>query len=266
METVVMTSATLTAANDFTYIRDRLGLNLDSRERVNEFIASSPFDYQRQAAVAAPGFIPSPKEGDFIRRTNEVLLSMADELRRGMLVLFTSRGHLYRSYHDLRDQFAQRGITLLAQGLDGSRNLLLRRFREDVSSVLFGMDSFWEGVDVPGKALELVVIVRLPFAVPTDPIVQAQMEELERAGKNPFTCLSVPEAAIKLRQGAGRLIRHRNDRGAVVILDKRVNTTWYGKLFRRSLPGRTMRAESSAMLIENLRGWFESADTAELES
>ncbi|MHB9029239.1 MAG: helicase C-terminal domain-containing protein [Candidatus Latescibacterota bacterium] len=258
METVIMTSATLTVANDFTYIRDRLGLNLDSRERVTEFIASSPFDYQRQAAVIVPAFVPSPKEGDFIRRTNEVLLSMADELRRGMLVLFTSRGHLYRSYHDLRDQFAQRGITLLAQGVDGSRNLLLRKFREDVSSVLFGMDSFWEGVDVPGSALELVVIVRLPFAVPSDPIVQAQMEEVERAGKNSFTCLSVPEAAIKLRQGAGRLIRHRNDRGAVVILDKRVSATWYGQLFRRSLPGRNIRAESAEMLIENLRGWFAS--------
>jgi predicted DnaQ family exonuclease/DinG family helicase len=262
METVIMTSATLTVANDFTYIRDRLGLNLDSRERVTEFIASSPFDYQRQAAVVVPAFIPSPKEGDFIRRTNEVLLSLADEIRRGMLVLFTSRGHLYRSYHDLRDQFARRGITLLTQGVDGSRNMILRRFREDMSSVLFGMDSFWEGVDVPGSALELVVIVRLPFAVPSDPIVQAQMEEVERAGRNAFTSLSVPEAAIKLRQGAGRLIRHRNDRGAVVILDKRVSTAWYGPLFRRSLPGRNMRAENPEMLIGNLRGWFENADAA----
>ncbi len=260
METVVMTSATLTVANDFTYIRDRLGLNLDTRERVTEFIASSPFDYTRQAAVIVPTFVPTPKEHEFIRETNEVIAGLATELRRGMLVLFTSRGHLYRSYHDLHDQLARQGITLLAQGIDGSRSQLLRRFKEEVTSVLFGTDSFWEGVDVPGSALELVVIVRLPFAVPSDPVVQAQMEEVERAGKSPFTALSVPEAAIKLRQGAGRLIRHRNDRGAVVILDKRMSTSWYGQLFKRSLPGRVMRADNPDMLIGNLRGWFGSAE------
>lgn len=260
METVVMTSATLTVANDFAYIRDRLGLNLDNRGRVTEFVAASPFDYSRQAAVFIPSFVPSPKEGDFVRATNEVIFSLADGLRRGMLVLFTSRGHLYRAYHDLRDRLVERGITLLAQGVDGSRNLILRKFREDVTSVLFGMDSFWEGVDVPGSALELVVIARLPFAVPSDPVVQAQMEEVERSGRNAFRDLSVPEAAIKLRQGAGRLIRHRNDRGAVVILDKRVSTTSYGQIFRRSLPGRVIRAESPDMLAGNLKDWFAGED------
>lgn len=263
METVVMTSATLTVAGDFSYIRDRLGLNLDCRDRVAEFIAASPFDYLRQAAVVVPSFLPSPKDADFIRMTNEIILALADGVRRGMLVLFTSRGHLHRSFNELRDPFARRGITLLAQGIDGSRNLLLRRFREEATSVLFGTDSFWEGVDVPGNALELVVIARLPFAVPTEPIVQAQVEEIEKAGKNAFTHFSVPEAAIKLRQGAGRLIRHRNDRGAVVILDKRVTTTWYGALFKRSLPGRMVRADSLNTLVENLNGWFEETESTE---
>jgi Rad3-related DNA helicase len=135
--------------------------------------------------------------------------------------------------------------------------VLLRRFREDVSSVLFGTDSFWEGVDVPGKALEIVVIVRLPFSVPTDPVIQAQMEEVESAGRNPFTGYSVPEAAIKLRQGAGRLIRHRTDRGAVVILDSRMITARYGATFKRSLPGRALKVDSIPMLVESLKGWFE---------
>ncbi len=179
-----------------------------------------------------------------------------------MLVLFTSRGHLQRSYNELRDEFSRRGITLLAQGFDGSRNAILRRFREDVTSVLFGIDSFWEGVDVPGKALEIVVIVRLPFAVPTDPIVQAQIEEIERTGRNAFTGYSVPEAAIKLRQGAGRLIRHRNDRGAVIVLDSRMATARYGGIFKRSLPGRSLKADSPEMLVEILKRWFAEDDGA----
>ncbi|MCE5249949.1 helicase, partial [bacterium] len=123
-------------------------------------------------------------------------------------------------------------------------------------SVLFGTESFWEGVDVPGSALEIVIISRLPFAVPSDPIIQAQMEEIERLGGSPFTEFSVPEAAIKLRQGAGRLIRHRTDRGVVVIMDKRISTAWYGSLFKRSLQGSMLRADNEEMLIEGVKGWF----------
>lgn len=258
METVVMTSATMTVARDFSYISGRLGLNLDRRERLVAFIASSPFDYQSQAAIIAPRFLPSPKSEDFIDQTNRVIGDLARELRRGMLVLFTSKGHLQRAYYDLRNEFLQSGITLLGQDIDGSRRLILRRFREETTSVLFGTDSFWEGVDVPGSALELLVIARLPFAVPTDPVIQAQMEEIARAGGNPFMEFSVPEAAIKLRQGAGRLIRHRGDYGAVIVLDNRIVTTRYGGIFARSLPGKPLRADNIDMLVENLRGWFES--------
>ena len=228
----------------------------DTKERAAEFSASSPFDYRRQTAVVVPAFLPSPKHEEFIDRTNDALLELAGNVRRGMLVLFTSRGHLHRSYNELRDPFTRCGITLLGQGIDGSRNLLLRRFREETGSILFGTDSFWEGIDVPGKALELVVIVRLPFAVPTEPIVQAQMEEIGRAGGRPFMELSVPEAAIKLRQGAGRLIRHRSDRGIVIVLDNRIVTTKYGDIFRQCLPGRFIRAESVERMVESVKGWF----------
>ncbi len=149
-------------------------------------------------------------------------------------------------------------ISLMAQGIDGSRTMLLRRFQEETQSVLFGTDSFWEGIDVPGHALEIVVISRLPFAVPTDPIVQAQTEEVARMGINPFMGFTVPEAAIKLRQGAGRLIRHRSDRGAVIICDNRVSTTRYGPLFMKSLQGTPLVAENPERLIEQLKSWFGS--------
>ncbi|MCD6308480.1 MAG: hypothetical protein J7M24_05740, partial [Candidatus Latescibacteria bacterium] len=256
METVVMTSATLTVARDFSYIRERLGLNLDMRDRVREFIAASPFDYDRQSRIIVPTYLPSPKNRDYIDTINETLFALARETRRGMLVLFTSRSHLNRSYHELSDSFMHSALTLMAQGIDGSRNLLLRKFREETGSVLFGTDSFWEGVDVPGKALEIVVIVRLPFAVPTEPIVQAQMEEIERAGGNPFLEFSVPEAAIRLRQGAGRLIRHRNDRGIVVVLDNRIITARYGGIFRRCLPGRMVKTASIGQFVETVHAWF----------
>jgi len=256
METVIMTSATLSVAHNFSYIRNRLGLNLDSKERVTEFIASSPFDYKRQSVVVTPTFLPSPKNEIFIEKTNEALLALAGDVSRGMLVLFTSRGHLQRAYYELRDTLMRSGITLLGQGIDGSRNMLLRRFREETSSVLFGTDSFWEGVDVPGKALELVVIVRLPFAVPTEPIVQAQMEEIERDGGQPFLDYSVPEAEIKLRQGAGRLIRRKSDKGAVIIMDTRIVTTRYGQIFRQSLPGSSMRVQNLDGLVGGLKAWF----------
>ena len=258
METVIMTSATLAVARDFSYIRERLGLDLDSRERTTDFIASSPFDLNRQAAIVIPSYLPSPKQENFIDVSNDCILRMAKDVRRGMLVLFTSWGHLNRAYNYLKEPFSQSGITLLGQGIDGSRSLLLQRFREEPVSVLFGTDSFWEGVDVPGHALEIVVISRLPFAVPSDPIIEAQMEEIERSGGNPFIEYSVPEAAIKLRQGAGRLIRHRSDRGVVVIMDKRVITTRYGSLFKRSLSGSSLRAENEDMLVDGLKQWFGS--------
>ena len=258
METVIMTSATMTVARNFSYISERLGLKLDRRERLVEFIAASPFDYQAQAAIIAPRFLPSPKSDAFIEQTNRIIGALGRELRRGMLVLFTSKGHLYRAYNELKNEFMQSGITLLGQDIDGSRSLILRRFREETTSVLFGTDSFWEGVDVPGSALELLVIMRLPFAVPTDPVIQAQMEEIERTGGNPFMDFSVPEAAIKLRQGAGRLIRHRGDYGAVIVLDNRIVTTRYGGVFAKSLSGKPIHAENEVMLVANLKEWFAS--------
>ncbi|MCK5119553.1 MAG: hypothetical protein KAQ78_08220, partial [Candidatus Latescibacteria bacterium] len=150
------------------------------------------------------------------------------------------------------------GTLLLGQGLDGSRTHIIGQFKEDRTSVLFGTDSFWEGVDVPGEALELLVITKLPFAVPTEPLVAAQIEKLEQAGKNAFLHYSVPEAVIRFRQGFGRLIRHRTDVGAVIVLDNRVITSRYGSVFLDSLPARHRTFASEEEMMAGIREWFES--------
>jgi ATP-dependent DNA helicase DinG len=151
------------------------------------------------------------------------------------LVLFTSYDSLTRCRDAARNALYHSGFTLLKQG-DDDRARLLALFKEDTSSVLFATDSFWEGIDVPGDSLSQVIIVKLPFAVPSDPVFAARSEALEAAGHNSFMELSVPDAVIKFRQGFGRLLRHSSDRGAIVVLDRRLSEKRYGKIFLDSIP------------------------------
>lgn len=145
---------------------------------------------------------------------------------------------------------------LLGQGLDGSRSNITDLFKEEGESVLLGTESLWEGVDLPGEVLQLLLLVKLPFAVPTDPLVEARMEQLESMGLNPFVHYSVPEAVMKFRQGFGRLIRTRDDRGVVLILDKRVVDTWYGKLFLGPLPTDCFIFRDKEKLLQKIKRWF----------
>jgi ATP-dependent DNA helicase DinG len=151
-------------------------------------------------------------------------------------VLFTSYKLLQKVAGEMEEFFSDQGWELLVQGQGYSRNHLINRFKKEESSVLFGTDSFWTGVDVPGAALSNVIITRLPFAVPDHPLTQSRIERIEERGGNAFMEFSVPEAILKLRQGVGRLIRHEDDRGMVVLLDNRVLTKQYGKMFLRALP------------------------------
>jgi ATP-dependent DNA helicase DinG len=256
LRSVVTTSATLAVAGKFTYFLDRIGLTGRIGERVRTLAVGSPFDYDKQALVAVPAWFPNPKSPLFQEAVVGLVRSTILRVRRGTLVLFTSYKMLNDTYRAVRDDLSANEILLLGQGLDGSRSSISDIFRAERESVLFGTESFWQGVDMPGEALELLIIVKLPFSVPTEPLLIAQSEELKKNGKDPFLHLTVPEAAIRFRQGFGRLIRTQTDRGAVLILDTRVVTERFGRAFTLSLPTACRAFASLEELLDALESWF----------
>jgi ATP-dependent DNA helicase DinG len=258
--TVVMTSATLSVAGRFDYFCDRTGLNLTEAARLQSLVLASPFDYATQALVAVPTDIPEPGRPGFAEAVAE-LSEKALLLAGGRsFALFTSYQLLHNTYDQLAPILEAHKIHSFRQGSE-NRHKLLRRFAEDETSVLFGTDSFWEGVDVPGRALEQVIITRLPFRVPTEPVLQARAEALEARGLDPFMKYTVPQAVIRFKQGFGRLIRNRSDRGVVLILDSRVVRRGYGRTFLRSLPEARTLALPAAELLPQIASFF--ADTSE---
>ena len=234
--TVVLTSATLAVDQRFDYLHDRLGLReLSDHERRRTLRVESPFDFARQALLAVPRDLPNPNESGYEAATHEAIFETLQATGGGTFVLFTAYGALNRAVGALGAELRARGLTVLQQG-EINRHLLLSRFVQEPRAVLFATDSFWEGVDVRGAALRCVIITRLPFRVPTEPIEQARVEAITQRGGNAFNEHTVPQAVIKLKQGFGRLIRSRTDRGAVVLLDSRVARKAYGRVFLDSLP------------------------------
>lgn len=235
LRTAVMTSATLTVAGSFAYLRQRIGLADMAAQRLSELQLSSPFDFDRQTLLAIPTDIPEPGRPGFaeaVRDITERALLLADGRS---FVLFTAYSLLRRIHAELAPVLSARGYRVLRQG-EAARHRLLEQFGQDPTSILFATDSFWEGVDVPGRALEQVIIARLPFRVPTEPVLEARAEAIEKAGGDPFMEYTVPQAVIRFRQGFGRLIRNKTDRGIVLILDNRVIRRGYGRMFLNSLP------------------------------
>ncbi|NLE75905.1 MAG: DEAD/DEAH box helicase family protein [Chloroflexi bacterium] len=225
---VVMTSATLQTSGSFDFMRERL-----SAGAADELAVGSPFDYERSTLLYIPTDVAEPNTPGYQQAVNQAVLAVAQAAKGRTLVLFTSFSQLNATASAIGRALAQEGITILQQGDGGSRSQLLETFRAGESaSVLMGTRSFWEGVDVVGEALSCLVIVRLPFAVPTEPVFAARAEGFD----DPFNDYMVPDAILKLRQGFGRLIRSRSDRGVVVILDRRVLTKKYGGEFLASLP------------------------------
>ncbi|MEM6962807.1 MAG: ATP-dependent DNA helicase, partial [Myxococcota bacterium] len=228
---VVLTSATLSTSGRFDFIRGRLGL---ADEDVAEFMAPSPFDYPRQAGLYVAGEIPDPRSTEYARIALKEIERLIRIAKGGAFVLCTSTRAMETLAVELR-LILNSDYKILVQG-EESKNTLLDRFRQDEGSVLVGTGTFWEGVDVPGNALRLVILDKLPFGVPTDPLVEARCSRLAAQGQAPFMKYLVPTAALALKQGFGRLIRSESDRGVVAILDSRLVKKGYGRLLLRSLP------------------------------
>jgi ATP-dependent DNA helicase DinG len=236
LDTVVLTSATLAAGGEFGFLESRLGLaGEDSPVTVREAFAS-PFDYPSQCVFGIPNDMPEPREDEHAHATAvvQVVTDLAYASDGGMFVLFTSHAALRKAAHEVRAVLGTRW-PILVQG-EGPRDVLLQRFRQAENAILLGTDSFWEGVDVPGRALRTLVLNKLPFKVPSEPLTAARLERLAEEGQDGFMNYLLPHAALKLKQGFGRLIRSRQDMGVVVLLDSRVVTKRYGPLLLGGLP------------------------------
>jgi ATP-dependent DNA helicase DinG len=227
---VVLTSATLTTGNHFAFVRSRLGIDFE----VDEAIVPSPFDWASQALLYLPE-MPDRRGPDFAAAARDEVLALVTASKGGALVLCTSRASMSELGRSLSPLLGRLGIPLRTQG-DAPRGALLDWLRTAGNGVLVATQSFWEGVDVPGAALRLVIVDRLPFDVPTDPLVEARTRKLTELGRDAFMEYLVPSAALALKQGFGRLVRTRTDRGVVAILDARVAEKGYGVRFLESLP------------------------------
>ncbi|MGC8810772.1 MAG: ATP-dependent DNA helicase [bacterium] len=232
VRTIIFTSATLSARGHFNFFKTRLGLTDVENDKIEELILASSFDMARQALLYLPKTLPDPNEANFVHRAAEEIFEILMQTKGRAFVLFTSIKNMEETYRLLRPRLP---FTCFLQG-ERPKSVLIQEFKEDVHSVLFATASFWEGVDVRGEALSCVIIDRLPFSWPNDPIMEARLEKIASAGKSPFWEYQVPGAIILLKQGLGRLVRTRQDRGILAILDPRLWTKNYGRAFIESLP------------------------------
>ncbi len=279
VETAIVTSATLATNGGFDFLRERLGLSEEapataaatdvqpapkkkSRRSVHTDVFPSPFDYARQALLAIPTDLPAPNENpsghaDAVHRQLRDLVRAADG---GVFGLFTSHRDLRAAATWWRDEGLDARWPLLVHGEDEARDVLLKRFRDAGRAVLFGTASFWEGVDVPGRALRALLISKLPFRVPSEPVVAAQCEAIEARGGNPFVEYMLPHASLRLKQGFGRLVRTASDRGVVVISDPRVITKRYGRGLLDALPPARRISGAWGTIHSEIRSFFEHED------
>ena len=246
---VVLTSATLSTKDGFGHIVERTGF-----AEADELRLGSPFDYPKAALLCVPNDMPEPSAWDYQAAVDQAVMDAALAAGGATMALFTSHASLQSTSRALKGSLEAQGFEVLAQGVDGTPHQLVRRFVENPKSVLLGTASFWEGVDLAGDVLKVLLVARLPFSVPTDPVFSARSELYDRA----FDEYAVPQAVLRLRQGFGRLIRTSRDRGVAVILDKRAVSRRYGRAFLDSLPPATRRTPALYELPGEIRRWLQT--------
>lgn len=251
VESVVLTSATLTTDNTFNYMRDRLGLY-----DADEIAVPSPFDYSRSTLLAVASDVPEPNQQGHQKAVQHAVVQSVLASGGRAMVLFTSHNALQSTYRAVKPLLEREGILVLGQRIDGSPRQLVERLLSSPASVIFGTNSFWEGVDIAGEALSLLVITRLPFSVPSDPVFAARSELFDE----PFIDYAVPQAVLRFKQGFGRLIRSANDRGACVVLDRRVSSRRYGESFVNSLPECQYMVADIDQIAESVERWLSNTN------
>ncbi len=254
---VIFTSATLSISGSFDYFKQTVGL-LRHEERIFEAVFKSPFGSHQSIAIALLNG-PEVDSEPFTAYCASSIAALHSAFRRNILALFTSNSMLSAVYRLIQVNSLINPSSLLAQGVSGSRRTLLDDFKRNSGMILLGTESFWEGIDVPGEACEIVVITRLPFTVPTHPLTQALAKRMQEQNGESFYSYSVPEAVIRFRQGCGRLIRTSTDRGALVVLDNRIITRGYGKLFMESVDSKFNVFDNMEQAIEAMADFFENA-------
>ncbi len=253
---IVFTSATLALRGSFKFFFGQSGLSLVPPEKISAEIVDSPFDYESQTRLMVGSFLPEHKDRFFINQALGCVDQLLESTDVGTMILFTSYRDLNSVYDHISDNLYRRKRPFFAQGKGASRSSMLEEFKRHKNAVLLGTNSFWEGVDIQGESLSLLILFKLPFLVPSEPLVEALIDKLDREQKDSFMHLMLPNALLKLRQGFGRLIRSKSDRGIVLIMDSRVSNKKYGQYFKQVLPAKCLEMRSELELLTEVSRFF----------
>jgi len=247
-KSIILTSATLATDNTFEHLEQRLGFESD-----DEVILASPFEYENLSLMLLPTDLPDPRSEHYLDGLSTVIMESSVSTNGRTLALFTSHEAIKHVYGQIYRKLFAKGIQVLAQGVSGNTQTLIEQLRNNSKSVLLGTSSMWEGIDVRGDALQIVIVTRLPFEVPTDPVYQARSDRYD----NGFMDYGVPGAVMRFRQGFGRLIRSSSDRGVFIVLDNRVIKSSYGYKFTESLPKMKVQKCESEDLGDLIKRWLD---------